>query len=46
MNVGKRTGYYSIGASNATNNVDTCGIDKDLVWKIHDWAFTEHKKSK
>lgn len=38
--------YIHVCASNATNNVDACGIDKDLVWKIHDWAFTEHKKSK
>lgn len=38
--------YIHVCVSNATNNIDACGIDKDLIWKIHDWAFAEHKKSK
>ena len=37
--------YIHVCVSNATNNIDTCGIDKDLVWKIHDWAWAEYKKS-
>lgn len=38
--------YIHVCTSNATNNIDACGIDKDLVWKIHDWAFAEYKKIK
>lgn len=38
--------YIHYCASSATNNIDACGIDKDLVWKIHDWAFAEYKKNK
>lgn len=38
--------YIHVCVSNATNNIDACGTDKDLVWKIHDWAFAEHKNSK
>ena len=37
--------YIHVCASNATNNIDACGIDKNLVWKIHDWAFAAYKKS-
>lgn len=38
--------YIHVCASNATNNADACGVDKDLAWKIHNWAFAEHKKNK
>lgn len=33
-------------ASDATNNIPSCGVGKDLVWRIHDWAFAEYKKTK
>lgn len=38
--------YIHYCASDATNNIPECGVDKDLVWKIHDWAFAEYKKTK
>ena len=38
--------YMDVCVSNAINSIDTCGVDKDLAWKIHDWAFAEHKKNK
>lgn len=36
--------YIRECAANATNNIDACGLDKDLIWRIHDWAFAEYKR--
>lgn len=36
--------YIRECAANAANNIDACGLDKDLIWRIHDWAFAEYKR--
>ena len=36
--------YISECVSDATSNVDECGVERSLVWKVFDWIKAERKR--